>query len=268
MTIPFSAFFGRLCEATGIATQMDLARALGVNRSAITQAKVRDAVPQKWILALARHYSLSADWLEFGKGPLRHGPFQSDQMQPGQSLPSQSLPSQSLPDRMRPAQGLPGKKTVPGVVAGGLLRPIAAPGDVHEELVYVPRASARLCAGGGSFEVDAAIVGTHPMPFRWLSRLGSPSHMVFMDVVGDSMEPGIMDGDTVLIDRANTRYADGGVLAVGVDDAIYLKRMEKTNNGVLLHSDNEAYTPMNIYGDEIDSLRVIGKVVWLCRDCV
>ena len=238
MTIPFSAFFERLRQATGISTQMELAGALGVNRSAVTQAKLRDSVPQKWILVLARRYSLSADWLEFGKGPQR----------PGRVLPGQSA--------VREAGG------------GRLLRPATAPDAAQEELVYVPQASARLCAGGGSFEVEAATVATHPMPRRWLSRLGSPSHMVLMDVVGDSMEPGIMDGDTVLIDRANTRYADGGVIAVGVDDAIYLKRMEKASGGVLLHSDNTNYSPMKIRGDELDSLRVIGKVVWLCRYCI
>jgi len=58
------------------------------------------------------------------------------------------------------------------------------------------------------------------------------------------------------------------VIAVGVDDAIYLKRMEKASGGVLLHSDNTNYSPMKIRGDELDSLRVIGKVVWLCRYCI
>lgn len=232
MTIPFSDFFDRLRKATGIASQTDLARALGVNRSAVTQAKVRDAVPQKWILILARRYSLSADWLEFGRGTA------------GTAAPV----------------GRQG-----GRVGTGLLRRVSV-SPASEDLLYVPKASARLCAGGGSFEVEAAVVDQYPMPLRWLSRLGSPSHMVFMDVVGDSMEPGIMDGDTVLIDRANERYADGGVLAVGLEDAIYLKRMEKKNNGVFLYSDNDAYLPMEIYGDELDSLRIIGRVVWLCRD--
>jgi plasmid maintenance system antidote protein VapI len=68
MIIPFDTFFQRVSRNTDIATQMDLARALGVNRSAITQAKNRNAVPQKWVLALSRMYGLSPDWLEFGTG--------------------------------------------------------------------------------------------------------------------------------------------------------------------------------------------------------
>ena len=242
MNIPFTDFFERLRKATGIASQTELARALGINRSAITQAKMRNAVPQKWILILSRRYSLSADWLEFG----------------GTGAPGQ----QSALNAARTAARAAG----PGNAGGGLLRPMAAPPAVAEELIYIPKAAARLCAGGGSFEVESATVGEYPMPSRWLSRLGSPSHMVFMDVVGDSMEPGIMDGDTVLIDRANMRHTDGGILAVGFEDAIYLKRVEKKNDCVLLHSDNEAYVPMKIYGDELDSFRIIGRVVWLCRD--
>lgn len=233
MNIPFTVFYRRLQQAAGIVSQTELARALGVNRSAVTQAKMRDAVPQKWILALARHYSLSADWLEFGQGAPR----------PGKAAASP-----------------------PGSAGNGFLRPPVASGSGSEELIYVPKASARLCAGGGSFEVNDGALEKFPMPLRWLSRLGSPTHMVFMDVVGDSMEPGIMDGDTVLIDRANSKYADKGVLAVGLEDVIYLKRMEKTQEGLLLHSDNARYAPLGISGDELDSFRIIGRVVWLCRD--
>ena len=34
--------------------------------------------------------------------------------------------------------------------------------------------------------------------------MGSPKSMVFMDVVGSSMEPGILDGDMVLVDQSAT----------------------------------------------------------------
>ncbi len=221
MTIPYQVFFERLCKATDIATQMDLATALQVNRSAITQAKLRDAVPQKWVLALARRYSLSPDWLEFGKGSPR----------------------------------LPGPNA-----------PLQARADLGEDIVRVPKAAARLCAGGGSFEVDGRCVAEFPFPRQWLARFGVPSSMVFMDVVGDSMEPGIYDGDMVLVDKSHQRLSPGVVLAVGVDDAIYLKRAEARPGGVILRSDNPGYPPVELYGDELDAFRIIGKMVWLCRD--
>lgn len=250
MTIPFTTFFERLLTTTDIDTQTGLAEALGLNRSAITQAKRRDAVPQKWILALARRYSLSPDWLEYGSGEARP------------EEPHKTAQARQPAGRAAPAHGLAASAKL-----HVFSRPKSLSAASEEEIVYVPKAQARLCAGGGSFEVGALPVSEHPFPRQWLAKMGSPSAMVFMDVVGDSMEPGILDGDMVLVDQSNTQINPQAVLAVGLEDAIYLKRVEKRNNGILLHSDNNAYSAMELYGDELDSFRIIGKVVWLCRDC-
>lgn len=225
MNISFDAFYQRVRESTDISTQMELARALGVNRSAVTQAKNRDAVPMKWILTLSRQYGVSPDWLEFGTGT------------PKKSLEKSALVS---------AFPLP---------------------TVEHETIMVPKVRATLCAGGGSFELEAVPVAEHPLPRTWLSRMGSPDAMVFMDVIGNSMEPVIRDGDMVLVDQSATDPAAKAILAVGYEDAIYIKRLEKQANGIVLLSDNLDYAPMRVAGDELQSFRIIGKVVWLCRDC-
>ena len=226
MVIPFDAFFRRVAASTDIASQMDLARALKVNRSAITQAKTRNAVPQKWILALSRQYGLSPDWLEFGV---------------------------TTPDT--------GNGT-PLAQPKALVLP-----DVSLETVMVPKVQATLCAGGGSLELEAVPVSEHPLPRAWLSRLGQPNAMVFMDVIGNSMEPGICDGDMVLVDQSKIEMAPKSILAVGYEEAIFIKRLEKRPHGLAMVSDNPDYAPVEIIGDEMHSFRVIGKVVWLCRDC-
>lgn len=224
MVIPFDAFFHRVMASTDIATQMDLARALKVNRSAITQAKTRNAVPPKWILALSRQYALSPDWLEFGVKTL--------------------------------------EATRPAVQPKALELP-----EVSLETVMVPKVKATLCAGGGSLELEAVPVSEHPLPRAWLSRMGQPSAMVFMDVIGNSMEPGICDGDMVLVDQSRTEMMQKTILAVGYEEAIFIKRLEKRPNGLAMLSDNPDYAPMEVVGDELHSFRIIGKVVWLCRDC-
>jgi Predicted transcriptional regulator len=226
-TIAFEAFFSRVKAKTAIASQMDLARALKVNRSAITQAKNRNAVPQKWILALSRLYGVSPDWLEFG-GKTSGPPSRENMVKSNQPF------------------------TVP---------------DVPLETVRVPKVRAVLCAGGGSFELDAVPVSEHPFPRSWLARMGSPNDMVFMDVIGNSMEPGICDGDMVLVDQSIKDLVPKSVLAVGFEDAIFIKRLERRAHGFVMLSDNEEYAPVEIVGDELDSFRVIGRVVWLCRDC-
>ena len=249
MSIAFTDFFQRLSKVTNIRTQMDLANALGLNRSAITQAKIRDAVPPKWILALARKYTLSPDWLEFGTGEARPkgkntavSPLKAEEHMPGGLLPRQRNRhrlEESISDISRSS------------VAG--------------ELFYVPKSAARLCAGGGSYEVDAEPVARYPLPRSWLTGLGSPDTMVFMDVVGDSMEPAISDGDMVLIDTNNKRYTPASIMAVGYEDAIYLKRLLPEGQGLVMHSDNPAYGPVALYEDELRSFHIIGKLVWLCR---
>jgi len=239
--IAFKVFFDRLVSATSIKTQTDMATALGVHRSAITQAKTRDAIPAKWVLRLARRFSISPDWLEFGTGSPR-----------------------AAHAKVSGVIKTSGRKSAAQRTRELVLHAVPATGN---DVVLVPKVEARLCAGGGSFEVEAQPVATHPFPRWWLAKLGSPSNMVFMDVVGDSMEPGICDGDTVLVDQSYTRVDSHSVLAVGVGDAIYLKRVEHCGDGILLHSDNSGYAPMEIFGDELEDFRIIGRMVWLCRDC-
>ena len=235
-TIPFDAFFSRLSRATGISTQMALADALGVHRSAITQAKLRNAVPPKWVLALARTFSIAPDWLEFGRGAMQ-----------GHVALSNSAEAR-------------------GVMLSSAGRVPLVSESYATEMIAVPRMSATLSAGGGSHEVGAYAVETHAFPRQWLSRMGNPSQMVFLDVVGNSMEPSICDGDMVLVDRTGTRATTHGVFAVGFEDTLYIKRVEQRSGMVILHSDNPDYSAMEICGDELHSFRILGKVIWLCRD--
>ena len=123
-----------------------------------------------------------------------------------------------------------------------------------------------MCAGGGSFEVDADVEGYYSFRQAWLAGKGSADQMVLVDVFGNSMEPELKDGDTVLIDQARTDIIAGAVYAVGVDDTIMVKRIEKHPNSLVLLSDNTRYAPIHLEREEMDSVRIIGKVIWACRE--
>jgi phage repressor protein C with HTH and peptisase S24 domain len=138
--------------------------------------------------------------------------------------------------------------------------------DIHEELHRVPKVRARLDAGGGSFEVDSDVEGHYAFRRQWLRSKGQPDQMVLMEVTGDSMEPVLCDGDTVLIDQSQRRVFAGGIYAVGVQDTILVKRVEKHPYRLALISANPGYSPIYLMGDEIDTVRIIGRVVWMCRD--
>jgi len=214
MPLQFDDFLKRVFTATGIESQIELAAALGINRSAITQARKKGAVPDRWILGLYRKFGLNPDWLENGLGSI--------------------------------------------FLKGGR--------DDGEAFTYVPKVQARLCAGGGSFEVDDRVEGYYSFRQAWLAGRGSVDKMVLLDVFGNSMEPELKDGDTVLIDQSRTNIIAGAVYAVGIDDTIMVKRIEKHPNSLVLLSDNTRYAPISLERAEMDSVRVIGKVIWACRE--
>ena len=87
-----------------------------------------------------------------------------------------------------------------------------------------------------------------------------------MDIFGNSMEPELKDGDTVLIDESQKDIIAGAVFAVGVEDTILVKRIEKHPNKLVLLSDNKDYAPIYLQSSDCESIRVIGKVIWVGRE--
>jgi len=209
----FERFLRRIFRQTGLQSQTELAAALGINRSAITQARKKDSIPARWILQLHRNYGFTPEWIEFGTGPV-------------------------FSDFSRN----------------------------RETYTQVPKVKARLSAGGGSFEIGSEIQGYYSFRREWMHTKGSPEQMVLMDIFGNSMEPELKDGDTVLIDTSQKDILAGAIYAVGVDDTIMVKRIEKHPNTLVLLSDNKDYAPIYLAGTDSNSVRVIGKVMWVGRE--
>ncbi|MDQ7831004.1 MAG: S24 family peptidase [Desulfovibrionaceae bacterium] len=135
-----------------------------------------------------------------------------------------------------------------------------------EGFLLVPKVRARVSAGGGSLETESDVSGYFAFRSQWLRRKGQPERMVLMDVVGVSMEPEIRHGDMVLIDQSQSRIFAHAVYAFGVEDTVLVKRVEKRPGMVVLLSDNRDYAPIELRGQEIEGLRVIGRVVWVGRE--
>lgn len=135
-----------------------------------------------------------------------------------------------------------------------------------EEFERIPKVEARLSAGGGSFETAGQVEGYYSFRKEWINRKGSPKNMVLMQVVGNSMEPEIHEGDMVLIDQSKVDVYAGGIYAVGVEDTVMVKRIEKLPGQLVLISDNQDYSPIHLSGDELLNVRVIGKVLWTSRE--
>jgi phage repressor protein C with HTH and peptisase S24 domain len=136
----------------------------------------------------------------------------------------------------------------------------------REETFFVPKVSARACAGPGSFDVRENIIDEIPFPVAWIQKKGSPGSMVVMEVIGDSMYPELEEGDNILIDESQKQVSSNGVYVIGLEDTLQVKRVQSQPGLVILLSANRNYSPVSVQGDEIDTLRVVGRVLWSSRE--
>jgi repressor LexA len=94
------------------------------------------------------------------------------------------------------------------------------------------------------------------------SMLGRGEHYA-LEVDGDSMvEAGIMDGDTVIIERCDRAENGSIVVALIEDTEVTLKRLRQKGNSIALEPANKKYET-RIFGPE--QVRIQGRLVGLMR---
>lgn len=135
---------------------------------------------------------------------------------------------------------------------------------IGDKFDFVPKALARLNAGGGSV-VMSEENGGERYAFRrdWLRGVSTGrTNVLLVDVEGDSMEPTIRNGATVMVDRGRTEIQGGNIYAIGIDDTIVVKRLELLpGNKIRISSDNKSdYQP---YVARLEDIRVIGRIIWV-----
>ena len=135
-------------------------------------------------------------------------------------------------------------------------------GPTASRLVDVLQLAA--AAGGGSFELDEKVVGRASFPYDWLNSKGlDPARCSVIGVVGDSMEPALTDGCSILVNRATRRRRVGKlyVLLTGYEGLV-VKRAGKDEDGNwLLMSDREAYPPVP-WGDDDTLIGEVKSASW------
>lgn len=143
---------------------------------------------------------------------------------------------------------------------------VAFPGEELKDFALVPRVNATAGAGE-SFETDSEIAGLYAFRNDFMRSIGvKPEHAEMMYVIGDSMQPLINNGDTVLIDKQDNTPTDGRIYVVSYGDALMVKRLQQTPRGWLICSENSSiYPPVEVQDQELDKLRVYGRVRWIGR---
>ena len=167
--------------------------------------------------------------------------------------------SRSQAQRMSPPPGsrpMRGEARLPGDTrqAGSPRRSANGDGDGSIAVPVLGR-----IAAGTPIEALQNKVADVPVPSAMLTR---GDHYA-LEVTGDSMiNAGILDGDTVIIQEANTANT-GDIVVALVDEAeATLKRLRRRGDSIALEAANPAYET-RLYG--ADRVRVQGKLVGLIR---
>lgn len=133
------------------------------------------------------------------------------------------------------------------------------------DYALVPRVTA-VAGAGESFEVSSMIAGYYAFRLDFLRASGIPKDKaVTMFVRGDSMDPVIKDGDMILIDQSDFEPRDGFIYLVNLAGALMVKRLFRLPNGWRIYSENAKYLPTDVVGDELESMKIFGRVRWFGR---
>lgn len=196
----------RLYEAAaklkGIEGQSDVARALNASPQTINNWEAR-GMSKAGMLNAQQAFGCSANWLSTGQGAM-------------------ALAPADLPQGFRPVS-------------------VALPGEENPNLINIQKVRIRVQAGITGFQVepDRRDGGTDEVPRRWVQQHNYvPERLYAIEVHGESMEPSLYDGDTIVVNTADTKPVDGAVFVLNHGGEVVVKRLERDGPMWYLASDN------------------------------
>ena len=137
------------------------------------------------------------------------------------------------------------------------LPPSARPVDVVELAA---------AAGGGTDVASEEVVGCVWFRQDWLDGRGlDPSQCAVIRVSGESMEPLLSEGASILVDRKRRRRIEGRIFVVRTDDGLVVKRAGRDGDGNWqLLSEHPSWTPAPWprYAE------TVGQAIWTARSLV
>jgi repressor LexA len=186
-----------------------------------------------------------------------------------------------LPNRARALEilKLPDSVSQPTKVSGGF-NPVVIEGSKRDAIESsgvdpLPKSGRRTIGGGSEGSISIPVMGriaagvpisaiqnnTHSLTLP-PDMIGAGEHYA-LEVRGDSMiEAGILDGDTVVIRKAETATQGDIVVALVDDEEATLKRFRRKGDTISLEAANPAYETRNFLSNRV---KVQGRLVGLIR---
>ena len=216
--------------------RIDLANACGVSRSAVTQwtnGSVKGFSQTSYAIAASQFLGVSLQWLTTGKGEM---------------LDSSGI--KVFDDEDTPPDDV--------VVIHEYKLVFGAHADGIE-----PTPEWEIVEGGDDYWYRRSF---------FQNRHLNPDKCKRAKVTGDSMEPFIYSGDTVLFSEfcdyrpGCVTIHDGKIYVLSVDGKMKIKRLASIKDGISVRSDNsENYKPEDYTGSELERIRIYGRVVEISR---
>jgi phage repressor protein C with HTH and peptisase S24 domain len=133
--------------------------------------------------------------------------------------------------------------------------------------VFLPALNIKLSAGSGNliWEVDQK-GQKQAFTAKWIKRMHiDPGSAATMIAEGSSMEPRVLDGDSLVVDYEQQTIRDGKVYAITIGEEYFVKRLFKEiDNSLRIVSDNpdKARYPDRLIPPELTHLvQIIGRIV-------
>jgi phage repressor protein C with HTH and peptisase S24 domain len=139
--------------------------------------------------------------------------------------------------------------------------PLRAPDDVY---VQIPLYDARVSAGHGAWNDSAKVLAMLAFTRYSIRKQGlEPAHLAAFRVDGDSNEPILSDGDTVMVDLRRKEMRGDAMYVICMGGHLFAKRLQlQLDGGFQVISANSAYPPVLVPKGQLDELVIIGRVVW------
>ena len=133
--------------------------------------------------------------------------------------------------------------------------------DNEKEHVFVPKLPVKAAAGAGAAVEDETPLGYLAFRKEFVRGHGLQANQLSaIEVVGESMQPTFMDGDTILVNQAVRDIKLGKIVVARTDVGdVVVKRIARPLPGVtVLASDNPEFSGIAL-DKKVD---IIGHVVW------
>ena len=121
-------------------------------------------------------------------------------------------------------------------------------------------------AGGGAINEEAEYEYLH-LDRSLIEQLyhlpiQSAKNLAALNVIGDSMEPTLQNGEIVLIDTTSQEIKKDGIFVIATSAGLFVKRIsQRVDGSIELISDNKNYNSEILSSDELTNTQIVGRVI-------